>query len=240
MAIFINFKKWLSQIGKSQSVAVSKPQTFTGTGTTTYTLPTAAAGLSGQVLTSTGINISSSCIHGLLNGACGYCNSFAGGFGGAGGGVGASGGFTWSTPAIGGAGGSSMIVQTLSYLLSKEEEEELKLLEEEYVAATKIAKINKFKELHPEMRQMIIAHLIWQDQREIISKTEADKSDRLVELKQKQVMSRSYGITGQCTNINNPIYTTIALPEGLSKEDMIEAHTAATMEEELLKDETQS
>lgn len=127
-------------------------------------------------------------------------------------------------------------VLTFGPELTQQEKDELQLLKEEREQRSKELKIAAFKELHPEMRQMVICLLLWQDNKESIDTLEADMTDRERELTNKDNMSgRIYSSIGTIDAWSGMFFPMISLPKGLTKEDLIEAHTAASMEEVILE-----
>jgi len=125
-------------------------------------------------------------------------------------------------------------IGTLNYFgMSKQEADELKLLREEHKLVVREIRLQKFRELHPEMRQMIISLLIIADIEMEISSSGPTKSDRLNELEAKEFYN-NYTTTAYV----NPDWhwsTVVAslIPQDLTKNDLINAHTQATLEEEL-------
>lgn len=176
-------------------------------------------------------------IQNIGGGGGGSGSAIGGGAGGSGaiigGGTLYGGGGTYTIPQIT-YGGSAL---TLPDPLTQQEKDELAALKEQHHMETKAIKIQKFRELHPELRQMIIGMMVWQDKKEEISGTQAEKSTRLQELEMKEQLGK-FNMSSYFQPYNGFHVTPVVPPDGLTKEDLMEAHTTATFEEELLKDES--
>lgn len=134
--------------------------------------------------------------------------------------------------------------------LTSEEKVEFDKLTEEYKQEIKTAKITAFKKLPTELRQFVINFFTWQEAVDTISNVSPSKSDRLKELDAKNEYGRLFGQgfgQGLGQYIGGwPSYTHTAsgiisvglrLPEGLTIEDVKQAHIEASMEEEMLNGE---
>jgi hypothetical protein len=228
MALWPKFTDWLS-VTKTKITGLA-PQDSSGTIVTssagTYTVPTTAAYVKVSMVGGGG-------------GGSGTVANVAGYAGGA------SGNITISNATIGagGVGGHGAIYATHSYgstaypSLTAEEQKELDLLREETKASSKVFKLNIFRELHPDMRQMVIAMITWQQYRDSISSAKT-VSTRQQELEMKASMASGGLYNGYNYNVSNTAticWSGSLIPDGLTREDLIEAHTSACLEEELLK-----
>lgn len=123
-----------------------------------------------------------------------------------------------------------------------EEKKEYDELKAQYEADVKAAKLNVFKKLPSELRQHVINSFMWKDTVAEINKTVADKGARLAELENKESLSRGYGgatLGNYSSSFNSEFKLDLqpALPEGITIEELKQAHTEACIEEELLDGE---
>lgn len=139
---------------------------------------------------------------------------------------------------------NSLIFGALSLGLSKEEQEEMNLLKIERTHDTKKAKLLAFKKLVPEMRQFVMNALMWQVSLKEINNTTANKSNRLLELENKDSMGRfhtqaTWYVTSSPVHIDmfGYIFSTMGLSDDITTEDLKQAHLEATLEEEMLDGE---
>ncbi len=127
--------------------------------------------------------------------------------------------------------------------LTPEESQELSRLKEEHVVKVKIAKLNVFKKLAPEMRQFVLNAFGWRRHLDVIQQTTADKDQRLVDLETKSNHGRLF--TQDSTSFQrwpagidprmfDDINRMITLPDGITEQDLEQAHLEATLEEEML------
>lgn len=126
--------------------------------------------------------------------------------------------------------------------ISKEEGEELERLKVEYEADNKLAKLKAFKALSSELRQFVINSHEWESARTSINNTEAEKSERYKELLAK----RTTGLGGPYhsgvtvgmdpSSMFYPSIGPVALPNGISLQDLKNAHIEASLEEEVLNE----
>lgn len=117
--------------------------------------------------------------------------------------------------------------------LTTEEQAELKVLDEEYQKAIKQKQVEGFKRICPAIRQQIVNEILSNREiREINAATE-EKTERHRELEAKKniYVGQWYGTAGGYSfpPINPPT------PTMLTEDEVIQAHTEATMEEECLK-----
>ena len=139
-------------------------------------------------------------------------------------------------------GGLITDMSSLPVGLTQQEQDELRSLNENYDVETKAIKIQKFRNLHPEMRQMVIAMLVLGDLQQEISTIAPEKSQRHLDLEARNL----WGTLNQHLHIGNlnainynyntwPWATVVAglIPAGLTRKDLEEAHAQATLEEEL-------
>lgn len=214
--IFPTFKNWL------QGVAVSN------------SINSATSGNAGQVLMSNGTGNMSwtnpACSHGAAVNcsSCYQTTAIQGLHGGLlAGQAGQSGQIQISTGTAG--GGTSLTIQ-FPTPLSDAELKELNILKEQHATESKAVKKQKFRELHPELRQMVIAMLLWQEKCLEISVSESTKTDRMKELEARHMTLSSQWFTSTV----GPYVTAPPIPHGLTVQDLQEAHTEATLEEEIL------
>lgn len=128
--------------------------------------------------------------------------------------------------------------------LTADEKVEFDKLTEEFKAEVKISKIATFKKLPTELRQFVVNFFAWQESINVINTTTVDKSERLKELEQKneagklfsQQLGQYMGSTYTTTGLNNILFQ-IGLPDGLTIEELKQAHIEASMEEEMLNGE---
>jgi hypothetical protein len=128
--------------------------------------------------------------------------------------------------------------------LTAEEEKELEELKAQHAGLIKAAKLSVFKKLPSDMRQFVINNLEWEDRVAEIESATTEKSTRLQELENRD--RRVFINNGQSfsgtnwhdANIGNfPIARTIRLPDGLTANDLRQAHVEATLEEEVLHEQ---
>lgn len=128
--------------------------------------------------------------------------------------------------------------------LTPEEKVEFDKLTEEHKQEIKVAKVTAFKKLPTELRQFVINFFSWQEAVSSISAVNPDKSDRLKELEIKNEYGRLFSQqlgqyigswTGTATS--GIISVGLQLPDGLTIEDIKQAHIEASMEEEMLNGE---
>lgn len=137
--------------------------------------------------------------------------------------------------------------------LSNEEQKEYQRLEKEHEEEVKSAKLAYFKALPPEFRQTIINILQWETVAKEINHIEPPKSERLRELEGRARRTNPFAGYGHSyskqfypsggsplqdalDNLGRHHYPT-NMPNGLTLEQLEEAHLEATIEEELLKNE---
>jgi hypothetical protein len=214
MKTFPSLSTWL---GTSQSTNVTQQQ---GQSTST------AANFGTLNGITTAGNTISLCGHGSTYTNCSICNIMYPGQGTQGGqGIligGATSVGTWS----GSPGGPP---------LTQEEQAKLAQLKQEQQLETKALKKQKFRETHPHLREMIIALLAWQQICQEISSTEAPKSQEQINLENKEINSKSFSLMGMPVTAGwNGQFPLVTPPEGLTADDLKEAHADAAFEEEIL------
>lgn len=123
--------------------------------------------------------------------------------------------------------------------LTIEEEKELNELEDLHKFDSKRLKLNYFKSLPKEFRQQMVNVLLWDDLTKEINEISADKPSRLIELRVKKDGNSPYYIRNHIINGNSwwlsghiKISESI-LPEGITKEELLQAHLDASLEEEI-------
>ena len=150
-------------------------------------------------------------------------------WGGAGGGGGGSGGAGQLT--------TSQIMTTIQGFmgLTPEEAKELENLNKEQTIENKTLKLSEFKNMPPELRQFVINASFWTDMVKKINETKAPQSDRQKELIQKESISKMFSgsLSVQAVGYMN-VFATLPLPEGLTVDDLRQAHLEQTLEEEML------
>lgn len=131
--------------------------------------------------------------------------------------------------------------------LTPDEKAEFDKLTEEHKVNVKVAKISAFKKLHTDLRQFVINFFSWQEAVATINQTQVDVPDRLKELRLKEehgkLFTQGLGqyIGGHSYHISADglmsFPTQLVLPEGMTVEDLRQAHIEATLEEEMLDEE---
>lgn len=118
----------------------------------------------------------------------------------------------------------SMTITTLT----KEEQEELSRLEAERLVETKRLRLEAFKSLHPDLRQVVVDCIMWQEHRNNISELVAVVSPRELDLKRRSFLTSVNAAGDGWRGFNNNL-----LPEGLTIEDLIQAHADKVIEEKI-------
>lgn len=130
--------------------------------------------------------------------------------------------------------------------LSAEEQKELAALEEARKAETKALRIKEFKKLPAALRQHVVNHIMWMKTITVANTIEAPVSARETELKNR---NSNYNFTSILqgfmqyhtyagTPMDNTWYSVKGMIQGVSEEEIIDAHNEATIEEQLLGQET--
>lgn len=137
------------------------------------------------------------------------------------------------------------ILQGYTTGLSGEEQKELEELKLHYQNELKEAKLAIFKKLSSDFRQQIINSFLWKETVEEMNKTKLDKNPRQGELENKESLSRGYGgqTLGSYQSAFSPefkIDLTPAMPDGITLDELKQAHTVACIEEELLDVKTET
>jgi hypothetical protein len=122
--------------------------------------------------------------------------------------------------------------------LTQDEQKEFESLKKDWEIEKKVARIAEFKKIASEMRQFVINALMWYEQVQTINDAQAPQSARLQELINKEAAGKMYTLNGGniATWTNGP-YQMLPLPEGLTVEDLKNAHIEQTLEEEMLNEE---
>lgn len=131
------------------------------------------------------------------------------------------------------------ILQGYTGGLTADEQKEFSELKKQHEADIKTAKLSVFKKLASELRQYVINSYEWKSSVHEINQTKAEKSERLRELENKESLTRGYGgaSLGSYHAGFSPEYKLnleLELPEGLTIEDLKQAHMEACLEEEML------
>lgn len=155
---------------------------------------------------------------------------------------------------IGSSGGTVLTPAQLSQMLqglgslsstglTQKEKEELENLKQQYSAELKAAKLAIFKKLASELRQYVINSFIWKDALKEMGETTVEKSNRLSELELKESLYGPYSgkavhhTQGFPWTLTDTLGNVIQLPEGITIEDLKQAHLEACLEEEVLDGE---
>ena len=226
----LSYNDWLmgQQAAASQQSSAGFPAVTSVNGVSGSVLTTNSTGQLGwgaNTIIAAGTN---SCVHTNNGTFCTQCQMMGGGMLGGGGG-GAAAGFSYTVPST---GTYTISTGAVGQPLTPDEIAELNILREQHATETKALKKQKFRELHPELRQMVIAMLVWGDKCTEIGNADASRSDRMKELESKR--SNLSGFTGQNYGYTIPFNLPFSIPTGLTRQDLEEAHVEATIEEELL------
>lgn len=127
--------------------------------------------------------------------------------------------------------------------ITKEEQEELENLRKDHRAEVKRAKLSLFKGLSAQLRQSIIDKYEMKDCFSKMDKVSVQPSSRHSELDMKESLSRMgmYGHSNMWAK--SEAYEerfAMSLPQGISIEDLKNAHMEASIEESLVSNETNS
>ncbi len=129
--------------------------------------------------------------------------------------------------------------------LTHEEEQELSDLEHQHAYDVKKAKLDYFKKLPKEFRQQIVNIVMWEEAVEEINGTTVETSERQRELQLKKQLSGIHGhpfFGGHRSSLAHhsafdPMgsfrTSSTSLPTGITKEDLLQAHLDASLEEEI-------
>lgn len=118
--------------------------------------------------------------------------------------------------------------------LSKDEERELACLEEEYTSNLKIERIRIFKSMPADMRQNIVDSIIFKKYLDEIENPSVVSPTRLSELRRKDYRVNIHASTDYWGTVDQ--YS--KLLNFLSEDDIINAHTEQSLEEQLLNSST--
>lgn len=162
---------------------------------------------------------------------------------GGGGGAGGAGGLANLT-----YGQMHQMISTMIIGLTKEEQAEYEQLKNEYAIKLKQAKLNIFKAICSEMRQTVINGYEWRACFANMNNATIEKDPRFDDLERKDnngkiFMTNASGSvtkTGWYDQSNNGFFVNMPLPEGLTLEDLKQAHMEASLEEEMLSNEPNS
>lgn len=145
----------------------------------------------------------------------------------------------------------SQMLQNYAIGLSPEEQKELEQLQTEYAAEIKACKLAIFKKLPTELRQFVVNALSWRECTQEINGVIIDKSERLKELENKNSYKHMFGGPSVGPSYGMPINNNwygapvdasmadslsrfISIPDGITAEELKQAHVEATLEEEIL------
>ena len=151
---------------------------------------------------------------------------------------------TMSSPSL----SSSQIAQALAGLtvgLSKEEQTSLDQLRKEHQASVKHAKLGTFKKLPAEIRQQVVNAYEWKTCFDNMNATTVVKDPKLEALEKKEELHSMFSHSGykrqsSSIAIDPTAYPGIffginmGLPQGVTLEDLKQAHMEASLEEEML------
>ncbi len=135
----------------------------------------------------------------------------------------------------------SQMLQGLSSI-SAQEKQELEQLRQQNKLETKTLRLVIFKKLPSDLRQYVINSFIWKESVSEMSNTQAEKSERQKELENKESLSNMFGqgvhiSSGSSFSLDPSWIAGVALPEGITIEDLKKAHIEACLEEEVLDGE---
>ena len=145
------------------------------------------------------------------------------------------------------------MLSSMTIGLTSEEKEELDRLTIEHGHEIKKQKLNAFKKINPALRQFVINAITWRESLTEINSVHVDKSQRLQELEQKRQQHNWYTSAGGSfhqqsgkSSLWTPSFDPshmdgmlrmVGIPEGITIQDLMEAHVEATLEEEMLNGE---
>lgn len=128
--------------------------------------------------------------------------------------------------------------------LTPEEKVEYDELKKEHEFKLKLAKLDIFKQLPADIRQLVINSHLWQACCNDMNSTVVDKDPKLEELELRDNSGKLYTSSGSGnvwissgTSIFGNYYTP-TLPTGITVDDLKQAHMEATLEEQVLDGET--
>lgn len=134
----------------------------------------------------------------------------------------------------------SQMLQGLSSI-SAQEKQELEQLRQQNKLETKTLRLVIFKKLPSDLRQYVINSFMWKESVGEMNNTVADKSERQKELENKESFSMfGQGVhtsSGSSFFISPEWITGVTLPEGITIEDLKQAHLQACLEEEVFNGE---
>lgn len=134
--------------------------------------------------------------------------------------------------------------------LTQQEQYELEALRADFNKEVKAAKLNIFKAMPAELRQEVINMLEWDACRNNMNQTSLTMSQRQQELEVRELQrghgfSRYGGIfpgslSSHLTHGYGQMLVAPILPDGITLEDLKVAHLEATLEENMVEDDTNS
>ena len=139
------------------------------------------------------------------------------------------------------------MISTLIVGLTKEEKAELTELKKEHEVKVKAAKLSIFKQLAADIRQLVINTYELKACYENMNSATVAKDPRLEALERKDLHGAMYGVglnvksgSGTSARLQADLFSlmNLNLPEGILLEDLKQAHMEATLEEEMLNNET--
>lgn len=143
----------------------------------------------------------------------------------------------------------SQMLQGFGVPLDKEEQDEYDRLNLEHQAEIKKQKIAVFKKCSPDLRQFIVNFFTWKEVTQEINQVVVAKPERLEQLETKKKNNMfgsskshwhqsSFGTTGSKASwdpgMTESLLSQMGLPEGMTPEELKQAHIEATLEEEML------
>ncbi len=129
--------------------------------------------------------------------------------------------------------------------LTKEEQVELDELRTQHVLDIRLAKIAGFKKLPAELRQFVVNMLTWNEEVDRLEAVSADKSQRQIELEQKESNNGFLTIQNGTAWLGNNAVTNATIripddfrvPDGLTVDELKQAHMESTLEEQMLEND---
>ena len=128
--------------------------------------------------------------------------------------------------------------------ISPEETKELEELDRQYKEDVKNVKLQAFRELPSALRQHVINQLVWYKMAQEISHKTATKSQRHIDLEGKKLPFQMAGLSTYIGSVQSTMWGNIpntsvppVMIEGLSADDLIQAHNDATLEESISDDQ---
>jgi len=123
--------------------------------------------------------------------------------------------------------------------LTAEEKQELENLKSQYANDLKVTKLNIFKKQSSQLRQYVINSFLWQETVNLMNSAKPSQSVRINELENKTstpfpFLSGSGNTLFTQDSTGFIPYSHLPMPNGISIEELQQAHVEATIEEEML------